>query len=217
MKRFLLLIPAIIFFFSSCEEKVVFVYPYNYNPVFTWVYAEYFGKYYENRQNPNQVISLNLFSDSLEIDSTRSLVGTGQYLYFEDIFMTPGDTLLPAGNYAISNTGNAFTIYPGKQIEENGTKYDVGAYIYFIEKNNAYSVRKFITGGNMQVSYADNKTIINFNFQLIDSVKQRNIYVKDTFEIKGKFEEQIPYFDFSTKPQMVRKSRVQKPIKIFSL
>lgn len=195
--------------FSSCKEKEVFIYPYNYNPVFTWGYAEFYGPYYENRNNPNQVVTLNIFSDSLEIDSTSTLKGIGQYLYLEDVFMNPTDTLMPEGTYTISNTGNAFTIYPGKQIEENGTKYDVGAYIYFIEKNNAYTVRKFISSGNMKVSYANNKTIINFNFQMIDSVKQRNIYIKDTIEIKGKFEDEIPYFDLSRNPQSVKRNKIK--------
>lgn len=209
MKKISGILSVLLFLISSCKEKEVFIYPYNYNPVFTWGYAEFYGPYYANRQNPNQVVSLNLFSDSLEIDSTSTLKGNGQYLFLEDVFMNPNDTLMPVGTYTISDSGNAFTIYPGKQIEENGTKYDVGAYIYFIEKNNAYTVRKFITSGNMQVSYADNKTIINFNFQMIDSVKQRNIYIKDTVDIKGKFEKEIPYFDFSRNPQSVKRNNVR--------
>ena len=169
---------------SSCEKKEPFVYQYEANPRYTWGYADFWGDYYQAYALPYNVVSLSLFTDNLSIDSTGSLAGTGLYLFLEDIFLSPTDTLLPPGTYTVSETTDAFTIAPGEELEIDGQKFEVGAYVYFLENNEYYSTIKFITSGTMNVSYADEATRFDFNFMLDDKTS-----------LKGSYDGQIPYFD----------------------
>jgi hypothetical protein len=198
MKRLFLPLTLMILFLSSCKEKEEFVYDYETDPEYTWGYSQFWGPYYSDYGITNNVVTLNLFTDTLDVDTTGNLIGHGQYLYLEDIFMTPNDTLLPEGTYKISESGEPFTIMPGEEVEENGDKFDVGAYVYFIEKNETYSTRKFVIDGNMKVYNVGDKTLMVFDFLLKDSTK-----------LKGRFEEELPYFDYSQYNQGVEKKEVK--------
>ncbi len=61
-------------------------YVYNSDPNYSWGYTEFFGNYYSGYGNKNNVISLSLFSDSLNINNIGNVTGTGQYLFWK-IFM----------------------------------------------------------------------------------------------------------------------------------
>ncbi len=169
---------------TSCEKKEPFQYQYEANPLYTWGYAEFWGDYYKAYAIPQNVLSLSLFSTNLGVDSTGSLTGIGQYLYLEDIFLASSDTILPPGTYTVRDDADSFSITPGTEMEIDGQKFEVGAYVYFVEKNEHFSVMKFITEGTMKVSYSATAVGIDFDFILDDKTS-----------IQGRYEGQLPYFD----------------------
>lgn len=187
----------------SCRVRNEFVYPYETDPVYSWGFAYFYGPHYQHYQNNNNVLTINLLTDSLVVseDDNSSIVGFGQYLYLEDVFVPANDTLLPAGTYTVSKSGEAFTIDPGEG-EFDGMKIDAGAYIYFIEQNESFSTRKFIVDGTMQVAYDGDETIIGFDLVL-----------DDDSELKGTFRAELPYFDFSGRYQD-NVNRMRSPFKI---
>lgn len=176
-KQFYLYLFFIILVIQACERKPVVVYEYEKNPQYSWGYAEFWGAHYANYGLSNHVLSLYALTDSLTFNKNGYLVGFGQYLYIEDIFISPADTLFPAHVYEVSASGDAFTIAPGELFDEDGVKYDVGAYIYYIEKNDYFTTRKFIVDGSMEVSYPENAIRFDFDFIL-----------DDDSELKGRFE-----------------------------
>ena len=90
-------------------------YQYEKNPTFTWGFAEFYGNYFSNYQIENNVLTLNLFSDKLYVNDQSALDGYGQYLVLQDVFVAPGDTLLPEGEYRVAETGAPFTFFGGKK------------------------------------------------------------------------------------------------------
>ena len=74
------------FLFLSCfvisctnyEPKAPFA--YNNHPIFTWGEIEFYGNYYGKYNNPNNVISIYLYSDSLKLNEKGSIIGIGQEL-----------------------------------------------------------------------------------------------------------------------------------------
>jgi hypothetical protein len=183
----------------SCEKPEIKEYEYEKNPAYSWGYAEFWGPYYAEYSNNNHVVSLSLFTDSLDINQESKLTGFGQYLYLEDIFIAPSDTLMPAGVYEVNDSGNAFTVAVGEQIDYDGDKFDVGAMIFFVEKNSNNDIRKFITGGKMTVFQIGDKTLITCDFKLDDGT-----------ELKGRYEALLPYFDQSEESAGVRQKSRRK-------
>lgn len=184
MMKFPVLLLAVLILFSSCEKKEPTVYIYETNPVYTWGYAEFWGDYYGDYGIVENVLSLSLLTDELSVDSTSSLVGIGQYLYLEDVFIAASDTLLPDGKYTVGKETGRFTIAPGEILEIDGQKLQVGAFVYFLEKNELFTKQKFITAGTMIVVNTGSTTRIDFDFVLADKSA-----------LKGYYEGQLPYFD----------------------
>lgn len=179
-----LIITAILF--TSCNNYEPNVaYKYNTAPNYTWGYAEFYGDYYSEYISDKNVISLSLFSDSLFIED-GSLSGTGQYLFIEDIFIPTADTLLPQGTYYVSDKAENFSFYKGEQFEVDDVKYTVGAYIYYIEKNSAFSKIKFIDKGSFTVINSGDYQKISCNFTLSDNTT-----------LKGTFNNQLPYYNLA--------------------
>lgn len=187
MKRFFIPLIALAIGLFSCEEPEEYVHEYEKNPRYSWGYVEFWGPYYEEYGIENNVLSLSLFTDSLDVNDENNLTGFGQYLYLEDIFTLPSDTILPAGVYQVSESNEPFTIAPGYLYVEDKVEYDKGAMIYYIEKNEAYTVLNYIVDGTMTVSLVnDSQTIIDFDFELDDETV-----------LKGRYSSQLPHFDFS--------------------
>lgn len=161
-------------------------YKYNYDPDYAWGYAEFFGAYYSDYGIPNNVISLSLFSDSLFVNAAGELEGTGQYLFIEDLFLAPTDTILPVGKYNVGKNGDAFTFYPGEKKNVDEVLYTIGAYIYYIEKNSAFSTVKLIDRGSFTVDNIGSAQKVECNFVLSDSTV-----------LKGTFNTKLPYVDRS--------------------
>ena len=161
-------------------------YKYNSNPDYTWGYVEFFGAYYSDYGIPNNVISLSLFSDSLFVNAAGELDGTGQYLFIEDLFLSPTDTILPVGKYNVGENGDAFTFYRGEKKDVDEVKYTIGAYIYYIENNSAFSTFKLIDRGSFTVNNIGSNQKVVCNFVLSDSTV-----------LKGIFNTKLPYVDRS--------------------
>ncbi|MFT3752319.1 MAG: hypothetical protein QM800_05390 [Paludibacter sp.] len=177
-------------------------YTYNANPRYTWGYAEYFGKEYADFGIDNNIISLSLFSDSLSIDSTQSLVGIGQYLFLEDIFVSPTGKFLPDGTYTVDTTGLPFTVSPGR-IDTVGTEmFPIGATISYYEENTSKSKLLYVTSGNFVVatSILNDTTYYTINC---------DFRTNDKKALKGSFNGQLIHFDESLTPRrdLIRKKQ----------
>jgi hypothetical protein len=178
---------------ASCNNyEPTSLYVYNANPLYTWGYAEFYGAYYEQYGIKNNTISLSLFSDSLKVNDQNVLEGTGQYLFLEDVFVSPTDTLLPDGIYKISKTEAAdpMTFYAGQNDTIDSEVYPIGAYISYYEENTAKSTYKLISDGTFTVSRRGTNYSITCDFVTSDSLK-----------LKGSFNAILPHIDQSLKPQ----------------
>lgn len=185
MRAFRTVLLLVSIFLISCGSYEPYVkYKYNYAPDYTWGYAEFYGDYYKNFNNANNVVSLSLFSDSLFINSKNELDGTGQYLFIEDLFIAPNDTVLPDGKYTVSDSGDAFTFYAGEKLDVDDVKYTIGAYIYYIEKNSAFSTVKLIDRGSFTINNIGGKQKIECDLVLSDSTV-----------LKGSFNAALPHID----------------------
>ncbi|MDD3079799.1 MAG: hypothetical protein PHH37_11960 [Paludibacter sp.] len=183
--RVILIFTAILY---SCTDPTVYqAYPYNYDPEYSWGRAEFFGSYYSDYDNENNVVSLSLFTSSLYIDTVEnSLEGNGQYLFLEDIFIAPEDTILPDGTYTVSKSQEPFTLYPGEIFTADEIEYTTGSFIYFLEEQSTYNKQKLIDRGTFTVSTSENEQTIICNFVLADSTK-----------LRGTFSMELPYYDES--------------------
>lgn len=158
-------------------------YVYNTSPAYTWGYAEYFGPYYKTEnKNLNNVISLSLFSDSafLKINKIGNLVGTGQYLFLEDVFVPNTDVFLPPGTYTIDETGKPYTVAPGKNDTVDNHVFPIGAMISYFEENTALSTQKLITGGMFTVSRIGKRYNMIFNLKTADNKELKGSFTADS-------------------------------------
>lgn len=199
MKNCLIPFVFLLFTVSSCERRDPYVYQYENNPQFTKGYVDFWGSFYAGYDISNNVSSLSAFTDSLFSAVTDPLLvkddylhGVGQYLFLEDIFIPPFDTLFPPYVYVVSDSGAAFTIAPGKAYKDkkdDDVLKDVGACIYFVEKIESNSIRKFIIGGTMTVTQLELYTDFDFKFILDD---------KDSTQLEGRLHiKDLAYYDRS--------------------
>ncbi|GAB1416829.1 hypothetical protein MASR2M117_22350 [Paludibacter sp.] len=172
-----ILVILIVLASNSCEKKEPFVYKYESAPVYTWGYAQFWGQHYVNYEVEENVLSLSLFTEGLYLDKNNSLNGNGQYLFLDDIFVQKGDTVFPEGEYLVLDSIGAKIISPGKLYEVDGIKKDIGAYIYFIEKNENFTKRKFIKSGKMTVTKSDKVLRFEFDFVLDDKSELKGYYI----------------------------------------
>lgn len=195
--RYSILILLSVFTFFSCNyTDRNEVYTYEKNPAYTWGYTEYFGKYYSNYQNTNEVFSLSLFSKDLEVTSEGKLTGTGQYLYIKDIFLPDGSYYLLPGTYISSRSKQPFTFVPGGKFKVDDFSIDNGAFIYYAEKNSDLSTKKFISRGSMTIELNGNAHVINCDFVLLDSS-----------HVKGTFSSDLPQIDYTSEQSSARRKQ----------
>jgi hypothetical protein len=184
MKNPVLPILLFIWLLTSCGSgQLDSPYVYDSDPNYSWGNTEFFGNYYGNYGNKNNVISLSLFSDSLKINDIGNVTGTGQYLFLEDIYVSKTDTLLPAGAYIVNDSGLPFTVSPGKKDTIDNEVYQQGAYISYLENNSINSTIKLITSGSFIVSMQGMKYNIVFDLKTADSKV-----------LKGTFTGQLPNY-----------------------
>jgi len=197
MKKLFVFFIPVLFFLSCKTDDPALKYTYETNPHYSWGYAEYFGSYYADYNNNNNVLSLSLFSDSLYV-TNGNLSGLGQYLYIEDIFVPSDSIILPAGNYVSSELGEPFTFYPGRQYPVDDLKIDVGAFLYYIEKNKNLTVIKQVSKGSFTVKIIGSQRKIDCNFVLSDSSK-----------VTGSFSNTLPHYNSSLQPAGVRRHKIR--------
>ncbi len=176
-KQFISIISLLSILISCKGPEPSSAYVYNNNPHYAFGYADFYGAYYLTENgNKNNTISLSLFSDSLKIDDQEGLVGYGQYLFLEDIFLSPTDTLLPTGTYTINEQGTPFTVWPGINDTIDDEVYTVGATITYLEKNPEKSILKLISKGTIEVSKFDKNYTIVFQLMTADSLLLKGTY-----------------------------------------
>lgn len=203
MKQSLIPLVFLLLTFFSCERREPHVYEYETNPKFTKGYVEFWGPFYAGYDIANNVLSLTALTDSLLINQDGYLYGYGQYLYLEDIFLPSTDTLFSSGVYKVSDSGEAFTIAPGRVYSDKDTIgnaiKDIGACIFYYEKTEDLSKRRFITDGKMTVTQVDQYTDFDFKF-VLDG--------KDSTKIEGSFRIQdLDYYDMSNFASVISKQR----------
>lgn len=201
--KLLFKILTVLILLTACKpDEPVAKYVYEAKPHYSWGYAEYFGAYYADYKNTNNVLSLSLFSDSLKLNDAAELTGLGQYLYIEDIFLPSTNVILPEGDYVSSTSEEPFTFYPGQKFPVDDVTIDVGAFLYYSEKNKSFTVMKHVVRGLFNVKIADNKHTITCDFVLSDSSK-----------VEGSFTGELPHVDQSTTVfQRASRHRVKFPM-----
>jgi hypothetical protein len=203
MKKIILLLSVFACLFASCKYEPVVLYTYNANPKYSWGYVEFFGKEYADYGITNNVLSVSLFSDSLSIDSVGSLQGLGQFLFLEDVYVAPTDTLLPVATYTISNSHEAYTVSPGKNDTVGAEIFPIGAYISYYEANASKSTLKFISEGTFTVSR------LGANYTIVCNLK-----TADKKALKGAFYGKLPQIDESLIKQSSRSRRIHRFLKL---
>lgn len=180
----------------SCGKyEPVSPYVYETNPHYSWGTTQYFGPYYKNYGNPNNVISLSLFSDSLGINKDGNLVGFGQFLFLEDVFVNTTSTQLLMGKYTVSGAREQFTIAPGVLDTIDNEVYTLGAMISYYEENSFKSTLKMISSGTVDIS----RSLTGYTIYC-------DLKTSDNMELKGNFTGELTYFDesISTTPQIFK-------------
>lgn len=111
---------------------------------YTSGYQEIHGVCYDSIVYP--VVSLDLYSEGLELDNNHRIQGTGYNLYISDIFLphqSGVDSLhITSGTYHSDTTALPFTFLPGKNWE--GTPS--GMYLLHIENNSLQSIQLLDSG-----------------------------------------------------------------------
>lgn len=191
MKKNAFISILLLILFASCKEnEPTYTYQYNLNPQYTWGYAEFYGDYYGEYGIPNSILSLSLFSDSLGMTQNGNLVGVGQYLFLEDVLIQPTDTFLAEGIYTVSNSGEPFTVFPGKNDTIDTEVYPMGAMIVYLEEMSTLSTMKYIVDGTFAVSRQDSVYTIICDFTTADNKS-----------LKGRFMGVLPHVDQSLPKQ----------------
>ena len=109
--------------------------------VYKTAYCTPYGHYYDSI--PLAVVSLDLYSDGLDLDTAHHMVGTGYNLCLSDIFVP--DSLLEPGDYRSipsADTPASFTFLEGKDYE--GTPH--GAYLLKVEDNRLTTIQVLDSG-----------------------------------------------------------------------
>jgi len=199
MKYHITLSLLVLSFLASCkggESNMPYV--YESNPNYNWGYVQFYGSYYSEYHNTNNVLSVSLFTNSLKLNDERSLIGLGQYLFLEDVFVSASDTLLPSGTYKVSDSGEPFTFSPGSNYIVDEKVYTLGTTINYYEEKSTLSTLKMITYGSFTVSQQNGKYTIVCDF-----------VTNDSSELKGTFTGELPHYDESLKTGQIQ-TRIRK-------
>lgn len=155
---------VLVLYFTACGN--------NNRPIITPIENEFtqaiaidYGPYYNKEGIVQNVISLDLYTKNLSLDSTDHVTGSGVNLYFSDIFLTTSDTSLLTGKYVSDTSALPLTFLPGMQFEGEVS----GAYLLFITENG-YSVDLIKEGTFLVQQDADTMQI---DFSLVRSSGQK--------------------------------------------
>jgi hypothetical protein len=104
---------------------------------YTTAYVGLHGHCYDSI--PQAVVSLDLYSEGLVLDSTHRMQGSGYNLYFSDMFV---DSLLEAGTYRQDTTGARLTYLPGRDYEGIPS----GAYLLQVNEGQLTQIQLIDSG-----------------------------------------------------------------------
>ena len=126
---------------------------------------------------------LRLHEETLSIDSTGVISGNGNFLNI-NLFAPANSTLLPAGQYLVSDTIADFTILPGALIQEGNSYYATGSYLGQYT-DNGLSVL-FFTEGNIKITegYSILCSFLGSKTEKIDATFSGEIPLYDTSKEK---------------------------------
>lgn len=136
-----------------------------------------YGQYYDSIKC--NVLSLDLYSDGLTLDSTDHMVGSGTNLYLSDIFIPLTDTTLMDGTYKCAKTPEPKTFYPG--VDFDGTP--TGTYI--LQVANA-KVSQIIICSDSTFVVSTNGDTKELLFNLKSEDKNYNIHFKGVLEYEDR-------------------------------
>lgn len=128
---------------------------------YTTAYQQIYGHCYDSI--PYAVVSLDIYSDGLELNEDKKIKGTGYNLCITDIFVP--DSLLEEGFYRSDDSAQPFTFLPGMDFE--GTPH--GMYILNIENDQL-----------IQIQRLDSGSFIYRNDSLLFTLYYKNIYGSKT-------------------------------------
>lgn len=140
------------------------------NLSFTQVFASNYGDYYDIEKNS---FDMYLLENTLSVDDSGKLVGTGTILYLDFIVPLSYNTI-PNEQFYMSNEGGDNTFFSGEAIESDGETYLIGSRIetfteteatVWLIKDGQYTVTS--DGNNFHIDgdliTADNE-VIHFSY-----------------------------------------------------
>lgn len=135
---------------------------------YTSAYQEIHGRCYDSI--PFAVVSLDLYSEGLELDDDHRMNGSGYNLYISDIFVP--DSLLTAGNYCADTSAKAFTFLPGRNFD--GTPF--GIYLLRIEEGKLIAIQLLDSGRFVVRDTTNNLIDLHFTLYYQNSYNYTTTY-----------------------------------------
>lgn len=123
---------------------------------FQTAYVQNHGHCYDSVASA--VVSLDLYTSDLYLDSTDHIQGTGYNLYLSDILVP--DSLLENGTYRGATSAEAFTFLPGKSFEGTPT----GCYLLTIEQGALTNIALIDSGTMVVKDTLDGKRDIQLTY-----------------------------------------------------
>ncbi len=117
----------------------------------------FYGSYYAAESIARNVLSLDIYSKGLSLDSAGYVTGSGVNLYLSDIFLPEQDTFLVATSYMSDTTGNAYTFLPGMNYDGQIS----GAYLLTITDGSLVSAELFAEG-SFALTQKEDSVFISF-------------------------------------------------------
>lgn len=140
-----------------------------YDSIYTIADIQWHQQYYPLLDR--QVFSIDLLTEGLSFDSTYHIEGSGQNLYFSDIFLPLTDTLLQDGVYRMDSTANEFTFLPYMYFEGNIT----GCYMLDIQDSQMRRIIGF-TSGEFEITSLGDDMRMEISLYMADSTSYHAIY-----------------------------------------
>lgn len=128
------------------------------------------GAYYEKEGINLNVLSVDLYSETINFDKNGRIQGTGTNLYLSDLFLEPGATTIPNGTIICDTAVREMHCLPGMNYDGKIS----GAYLLLVGEDS-YAVT-LVTGGTIDVSHKGDTTIMDTNLTLEHGKTYRGHY-----------------------------------------
>lgn len=118
-----------------------------------------------------QVFSIDLLTEGLAYDSAYHITGTGQNLYFSDVFLPLKDSILQDGTYRMDSIAGSNTFLPYMDFDGNIT----GCYMLDIQESQIKRIIGF-TAGEFEIRSLGEDIRMDILLYLADSTRYRATY-----------------------------------------